>query len=84
VKEEITLAEYRRLTSTRTARHARPDIPRAEGGERDGLTALLRRGWSVQSPDCVHYRLYQFGGADTGLCETAALACARARELEAA
>lgn len=83
--EEIDLATYKRLTAKlprkRAKRPARLDIPRAEIAERDGLTALIRRGWSVQTPDCVRYRLYR-PGQDTGLCATAAAACEKARELE--
>ena len=84
--EEIDLATFRRMTARqprRAKRAPRPDIPRAETQERDGLTTLIRRGWCVQTPDCVRYRLYVPGGADTGLCESAKAACDKAKELSA-
>lgn len=77
--EEITLAEYRRLTSG-THKAKRANIPRAAPDERVGLTPLLVAGWSVESPDCVRYRLYQ-GARDTGMCATLKEACEKAKEL---
>ena len=80
---EITLAEYRRLTARqprKAAKQRRPDIPCAPRDEATGLTALLVAGWSVQSPDCVQYRLYR-PGQDTGLCDTLKAACDAAKAL---
>lgn len=84
--DEITLADYRRLTAKqprRAKKAPRVDIPRAPRDEPTGLTPLLVAGWSVQSPDCVRYRLYQCWGArlDTGLCATLKVACDRAKGL---
>ena len=82
---EITLAEYKRLAAVvprkRAKKAPRADIPRAPRDEPTGLTALLVRGWSVQSPDAVRYRLYR-GDLDTGLCETLKQACDEAKRLE--
>lgn len=76
---EITITEYRRLTSgKRQAKRA--DIPRAASDERVGLTPLLALGWSVESPDCVRYRLYQ-GALDTDMCATLKEACDKAKRL---
>lgn len=79
---EITLAEYRRLTARqpRKAAKQRADIPSAPRDEATGLTALMREGWSPQSPDCVRYRLYR-PGQDTGLCATLKDACDAAKAL---
>lgn len=56
-------------------------IPRAESDEPTGLAALLVAGWSVQSPDCVRYRLYNQDIGDTGLCDTLKAACDAAKAL---
>lgn len=83
--QEISLAEYRRFAAKlpRKAKRApRLDIPRAASDERVGLVPLMKRGWSVQSPDCVKYRLYRINGPDTGLQPTLKDACDKAKELE--
>jgi len=84
--EEIDLATYRRLTQAvprkRAKQAPRADIPRAGRAESTGLTPLLVRGWSVQTPDCVRYRLYQIHtGLDTGLCADLKSACDKAKML---
>ena len=84
--DEITLADYKRLTAAhprRAKKAPRADIPRAPRDEPTGLTALLVAGWSTQTPDCVRYRLYQGWGArlDTGMQPTLKAACDRAKEL---
>lgn len=63
----------------------RARVPRAGRDERVGLTALLRKGWSTESPDCIRYRLYQGWGdrLDTGLQPDLAQACRKARQLAA-
>lgn len=84
--EEISIEEYRAKYEQRQkrGRTTRPDIPSAPKQAPTGLTSLILRGWSVQSPDAIRYRLYIVGkvGFDTGLCETELLACNRAKELE--
>lgn len=78
---DITLAEYRRLAAKQPRKRVKhADIPSAPRDEATGLTALLKAGWSVQSPDCVRYRLYR-PGQDTGLCDTLKAACDKAKEL---
>lgn len=75
-----TIAVDAEKTSAKQAR-----VPRSDASFSDGFTVLTReRGWSVESPDALQYRLYKINQPlfDTGLCETAALACERARELE--
>lgn len=64
-------------TSERAAR-----IPKADADERVGLDALLRAGWSTESPDCVRYRLTKRGVGDTQMCETLKAACDRAKAME--
>jgi hypothetical protein len=66
-------------------RTTRPDIPVAPRQAATGLSGLITRGWSVQSPDAVRYRLYVIGRAelDTGLCATELDACNKAKRLEA-
>lgn len=81
--DEITLADYKRLTAMHPKRPKRGGIPRAEQQERTGLSTLLRAGWSVQSPDGEKYRLYKIGepAMDTGLQDSERVACNRAKEL---
>jgi hypothetical protein len=66
----------------RTAKQAR--LPRAVSEAATGLWGLIERGWSVESPDSVRYRLYVVGvaGLDTGLQPTEKDACDRAKALE--
>ena len=65
--EEISLADYRRLTAAQPRRAKCPpraDIPRAESGPRDGLTTLLRAGWSTRTRNGgAEHQLYQGWGA---------------------
>jgi hypothetical protein len=66
----------------RAAKQAR--LPRAAAEAATGLWGLIERGWSVESPDSVRYRLYVVGvaGLDTGLCVDEAAACQAAKALE--
>ena len=84
--DEITLADYRRLTAKhpRKAKKApRVDIPRADDQPRDGLTALLRRGWSTRE-DERGAQLYQNWGKflSTGWHRSLSDACRAAKALE--
>jgi hypothetical protein len=85
--EEISIEEYRAKYENRNTRGrtTRPDIPAAPRQAATGLSGLITRGWSVQSPDAVRYRLYVIGRAelDTGLCATELDACNKAKRLEA-
>jgi hypothetical protein len=84
---EISLEDYRRLSRAqprqRAKRAPRADIPRAPRQEATGLHVLIAKGWSIQSPDSVQYRLYKIGepGMDTGLCDSEKAACDRAKAL---
>lgn len=85
MKTEYVTAEQMRKalgkqTRTKKKPTPNPDIPRAASDERVGLTPLLVAGWSVESPDCTRYRLYQ-GARDTGMCATLKEACDKARQL---
>jgi hypothetical protein len=65
----------------RAAKQAR--LPRAASDAPTGLWGLIERGWSVESPDSVRYRLRQLHtGLDTGLQPTEKDACIRAKALE--
>jgi hypothetical protein len=66
----------------RAAKQAR--LPRAASEAPTGLHGLIERGWSVESPDSVRYRLYVVGvaGLDTGICASEAAACQAAKALE--
>lgn len=67
-------------TSRRSARDARPNLPRAAPAERTGLSGLIRRGWSV-TMDGERYRLTR-GECDTGWADEKT-ACDQAKKLEA-
>lgn len=83
--EEISLEEYRAKYEKRQkrGRATRPDIPAAGRQERTGLSSLILRGWCVQSPDAVRYRLWHPDwGLDTTLCSSLRCACDTAKGLE--
>jgi len=86
MKTEVDLETFKRVLARqprRKARDARPGLPRAGPSERTGLTTLITRGWSLQSPDSVRVRLYQLHtGLDTGLCADEKEACEKAKEME--
>lgn len=65
-------------------RQARPDLPAAAAATRTGLSSLLKRGWSLTSPDSMRVRLYVVGrpDLDTGYCATERAACDAANALE--
>lgn len=80
--QEITLAEYKKLAGGKRAKKRAALLPRAESDERVGLQPLMLRGWSLESPDCVQYRLYN-AALDTGMQPTLKAACDAAKRLEA-
>ena len=86
--EEISLAEFRRLTAKQPRRAKRPpraDIPRAETQERDGLTTLLVKGWSTRTRNGgAEHQLYQAWGArlETEWHADQSAACAEAKRLQ--
>ena len=87
--EEISLADYRRLTAKlprkRAKRPPRLDIPRATDVPRDGLTGLIARGWSTRTRNGgAEHQLYQGWGLrlETGWHASQSDACAEAKALE--
>lgn len=89
--ELIDLATYRRLTAKvpRKAKKAKSSaslaIPTAEPAPRDGLTTLLREGWSTRTRDGGReHQLYQSWGAklETGWYADQSDACTEAKALQ--
>jgi hypothetical protein len=87
--EEIDLATYQRLAAKlprkRAKRPPRLDIPRAEPTERDGLSGLLRRGWSSRTRNNgTEWQLHEIWGRrrETQWHSDQSLACEEAKRIE--
>lgn len=83
--EEIDLATYKRLSAKlprKKGKKPRADIPRAASDPRDGLTTLLRAGWSTRTRDGgKEHQLYR-GALSTQWHADQSDACAEAKEIE--
>lgn len=85
--EEISIEDYRKRYGKKPPQvksEAAEKVPRAPRQEATGLWPLIERGWSIQSPDAIQYRLYVIGkvGFDTGVQPSELAACLKAKELE--
>lgn len=84
--EEITLAEYKRLSAKlpkkRAKKKPKANIPRATDVPRDGLMGLLVRGWSTRTRNGgAEHQLYR-GAQETAWHTDQSAACQEAKLLE--
>jgi hypothetical protein len=87
--EEIDLATFRRLTARlprqkRAKRTGALAIPRAAPVERDGLSTMIKRGWSIATEGGERgVRLYRINGPTTDVYPTIGEAVKEAKQIDA-